>query len=104
MAPNKLPIAEKNDQDRVVPQLVIDLLASRVFPRGCIKCAEIMNLEERLDKEVRQVIDRVLVDIRPIREENNRRWSKFAKICCIPILGSIYFKVLNTPKLLDEPP
>jgi hypothetical protein len=115
MAPNKPPIAlpaeisreicaGEGGQPRPIPPLVLDLLASRVWPRGCKRCAEIMDIETKLDYEVRQIVAHLMSNVRLIREKNNRRWAKFAKICRIPVVGNLYFRAFDAPKLLEEPP
>lgn len=71
---------------------------------NCKKCREITAFEQRLDARVEAIVQKVRDFCRPVRERNNERWKKFAKLCRKRFIGNIIFNRCKTPHGLEIEP
>lgn len=69
----------------------------------CEKCAVIVRTELALDRLAAQLDRRVTELCAPSMEENNRRWTRFAALCRVPVAGAAFLKLRKAPDLVDVP-
>lgn len=71
---------------------------------SCRQCDYITHQEEELLKDADSLTRKVLSACAPVRERNNMRWRRFARLCKIPLLGYIIFSLRVKPRGLEEEP
>lgn len=70
----------------------------------CKTCLEIKEIEHQLDIRAQEIVQRVITLCQPIRERNNKRWEKFARLCNLPMVGGFTQNTLVMPMGLESEP
>lgn len=71
---------------------------------NCKQCKEIIAFEQRLDVRAEALVRKAKEICRPVRERNNERWQKFAKLCHLPVIGNAIFDIFKIPRGLENEP